>query len=214
MAEQDAIERKLNEELLLEALQGARQAGADYAEVRGLAEMQSDVRVKNGEINKMMTREDNGWGLNVRIGAGWGYASSAELTGKSVHEIVAQAVQLAKASGRVQPKGQAATYGQPSKSTGEYRSPVQIDPFRVPPREQLEMLFSAEANLRRFDRVKVSEAHLQAFRSFKFFANTEGAHQRQFITETGGGFSARPVGCPYTYHKDNGPGGQHGRARE
>jgi TldD protein len=212
MAETDAIERKLNEELLLAALQAARQGGADYAEVRGLAEMQSDVRVKNGEINKMMTREDNGWGLNVRIGAGWGFASSAELTGKSVQEIAAQAVQLAKASGQVQPKGQAAAYGQPSKSTGEYRSPVQIDPFRVPPREQLEMLFSAEANLRRFDRVKVSEAHLQAFRSFKFFANTEGAHQRQFITETGGGLSAIAVEGPYSYQRTFGRGGNYGQA--
>lgn len=212
MAEQDAIESKLNQELLLAALDAARRAGADYAEVRGLAELQSDVRVKNGEINKMMTREDNGWGLNVRMGAGWGYASSAELTGKSVQEIASQAVQLAAASNRVQPKDATIPYGQPSKSTGEYRNPVQIDPFRVPPREQLEMLFSAEANLRRHDRVKVSECHIQAFQSFKFFANTEGAHQRQFITETGGGLSAIAVEGPYSYQRTYGRGGNYGQA--
>ncbi|MDB5080413.1 MAG: hypothetical protein JWP00_2337 [Chloroflexi bacterium] len=212
MAEKEAIERKLDEELMLAALEQARQAGADYAEVRGLAELQSEVRVKNGEINKMMSREDNGWGLNVRIGAGWGFASSAELTGKSVKEITAQAIQLAAASARVQPRGQAANYGTPSTASGEYRSPVQIDPFRVPPREQLEMLFSAEANLRRFDRVKVSESHLQAFHSFKFFANTEGARQRQFITETGGGLSAIAVEGPYSYQRTYGRGGNYGQA--
>lgn len=212
MAEQEPIERKLNEELLLDALEQARRGGADYAEVRGLAEMQNEVRVKNSEINKMMSREDNGWGLNVRVGAGWGFASSAELSSRSVQEISAQALQLAAASARVQPKGQAASYGQPSKASGEYRSPVQIDPFKVPPREQLEMLFSAEANLRRFDRVKVSEVHLQAFRSFKFFANTEGARQRQFITESGGGMSAIAVEGPYSYQRTYGRGGNFGQA--
>src|SRR4051794_8761645 len=121
MAELEPIERKLNEELLMAALEEARNGGADYAEGGGLAEMQNEVRVKNGETNRMMSREDNGWGLNVRIGAGWGFASSAELTGRSVKEISAQALQLAAASGKVQPKGQAANYGQPSKESGEYR---------------------------------------------------------------------------------------------
>jgi TldD protein len=212
MTEPEAIELKLNAELLLDALERALNGGAAYAEVRGVAAIQNEVRVKNGEIKQMMSGEDNGWGLNVRVGAGWGFASSAELTPQSVQQITAQALHLAAASARVQPKGQAGSYGPPSTASGEYRSPVQIDPFKVPPREQLEMLFSAEANLRRFERVKVSEAHLQAFKSYKFFANTAGASQRQFITESGGGLSAIAVEGPYSYQRTFGRGGNYGQA--
>lgn len=208
---QPAEEQRLDEELLLAALEEARKAGADYAEVRGSAGLTSEVQVRNGQIGKLQTRQDNGWSLNVRVGAGWGFASSAELSPRSVKQIGQQAFELAAASASVQPKGQTANYGPPSTAVGEYASPVQIDPFKVPVQEQLEMLFGAEANLKRASRVKVSEVHLMAFRTWKFYANTTGARQRQLIVECGGGLSAIAREGTQSYQRTFGRFGNYGQ---
>lgn len=205
------IEKTLDESLLLSALEIARAQGATYAEVRGLSGLQSEVRVKNGQLNKMQTRQDTGWGINVRIGAGWGFASSALLNAQSVKQLVERATQLAAASNNVQPQEQTEKYGAPSTAQGEYRSQVQLDPFKVPPQEQLEMLSGAEANLRRASRVKVSEAHLLAFQTWKFFASTAGALQKQLITETGGGASAIAVEGTQSYQRTFGRFGNYGQ---
>jgi len=204
-------ENGLNEALLLSALEMAQKSGAVYAEVRGLVGLQSEVRIKNGLINKMQLKEEAGWGINVRVGAGWGFASSAALNEQNVRAIVAQALQLAAASNKVQPPAQAEYYGPPSTVSGEYQSAVQVDPFRVPPQEQLEMLYSAEANLRQASRVKISESHLMAFRTRKFFANTAGAVQRQLITECGGGLSAIALEGAQSYQRTYGRFGNFGQ---
>jgi len=205
-------EQGLDEKLMLLALEAAERAGADYAEVRGVSSLEDEVRVKNGQLNKVQRTRDSGWGLNVRVGAGWGFASSAELSTTNVKRVVNQAVQLAAASATVQPTGYLEKYGQPSTAVGDYETVVQIDPFKVPNSERLEMLFAAEANLRRATRVKVSEAHLQAFRTWKFFANTTGARQHQLITETGGGLTAIAVEDNYSYQRTYGRGGNFGQA--
>jgi TldD protein len=195
------IEAQLDENLLMAALDAARQAGADYAEVRALSGLQDTVRLKNGQVQKIQSEQNNGWGLNVRVGPGWGFASSAELSTESVKQVAAQAFQIAAASAKVQPQNQAESYGPPSTARGEYITPVQIDPFKVPLSERLEMLMGAEANMKRAGRVKVSQSHVDAFRTWKFFANTAGAEQRQLITETGGGLSAIAVEGNYSYQR-------------
>ncbi len=207
-----ATEQTLDEKLMLLALEAAERAGVDYAEVRGVSSLEDEVRVKNGQLNKVQRTRDSGWGLNVRLGAGWGFASSAELSAVSVKGVVSQAIQLAAASAMVQPSGYLEKYGQPSTAVGDYETVVQIDPFKVPNSERLEMLFAAEANLRRATRVKVSQTHLQAFRTWKFFANTTGARQHQLITETGGGMEAIAVEENYSYQRTYGRGGNFGQA--
>jgi TldD protein len=192
------IEEKLNEKLLLASLELAQSRGAVYAEVRGLSGLQEEVRIKNGEVSRIQAQVDTGWGLNVRIGNGWGFASSAELSEKSVKSVVEEAVQLAQASAKVATVG---VFGTPSTATGEYNTTVQIDPFKVPLSERMEFMTSAEANLRRANRVKVGQAHVHAFRTFKFFANTEGANQRQLITESGAGLSAIAQEGNYSYQR-------------
>jgi TldD protein len=205
------LEKTFDENLLLSALELAEKAGASYAEVRGEAGLKSEVRVKNSRLDKSQTRQDAGWSINVRVGSGWGFASTAILNEQSVRQTVARAVQLAAASARVQPQTQTEKYGPPSTAQGEYRSLVQIDPFKVPPQEQLEMLSGAEANLRRASRVKTSEAHLLAFQTWKFFANTVGARQRQLITECGGGLSAIAVEGQQSYQRTFGRFGNFGQ---
>jgi TldD protein len=194
-------------------LELAEKVGVDYAEVRGSSELHDELRVKNSQLNKIEQTQSSGWGLQVRVGSGWGFASSAELSEASVRRVVSQAFQLAAASAKVQ-AGQSdlEKYGKPSTAIGEYITSVQLDPFKVPNSERLEMLYGAEANLRLSKRVQVAEAHLEAFRTWKFFANTAGAQQHQLITESGGGLSAIAVEGGYSYQRTFGQGGNYGQA--
>lgn len=190
---------QLDETLLMAALDAARKLGADYAEVRGRAGLEDEVRLRNGEISRLQTRRNNGWGLQVRKGAGWGFASSADLTPASVNDVAAKAFEIAAASARVQRAGNLATWGEPSTASGYYESPVEVDPFKVPLDERLEMLFSADAEMRKHDRVRATTVYVQAFRTWKFYANTAGAVQRQLIVESGGGLNARAAHEGYNY---------------
>jgi TldD protein len=203
------IEEKLDEKLLLAALESAQIGGAVYAEIRGLSGLQEEVKIKNGEVSRIQSQVDSGWGLNVRVGRGWGFASSAELSEKSVKKVVAEALLLAQASAKV---STIELFGTPSSESGEYQTTLQIDPFKVPLSERMEMMGSAEANLRRAVRVKVGQAHVHAFRTFKYFANTEGARQRQLITESGAGLSAIAVEGNYSYQRTYGRFGNYSQA--
>src|SRR5439155_3570299 len=56
-----------------------------------------------------------------------------------------------------------------------------------------DLLFRADAIMRRNAGVKVAEGNVIAVRNHKFFANTEGAFLEQIIYESGGGISATAV---------------------
>src|ERR1051326_9036075 len=78
-------------------------------------------------------------------------------------------------------------------SAGKYVTPIQVDPFSISLEDKLDLLFKADAIMRRNAGVKVAEGNVLAVRSHKFFASTEGAFVEQVIYETGGAISATAV---------------------
>src|SRR5205807_3198603 len=108
-----------------------------------------------------------------------------------IERVTALAVQIARASALV--PGERVDLGAAMKSVGKYTTPIQVDPFMIPLEEKLDLLFRADAIMRRNAGVKVVESNVLAVRNHKFFANTDGAFLEQVIYETGGAIGATAV---------------------
>jgi TldD protein len=178
------------------ALDTACVRGATYADVRIVQRREQSISVKNGVVESLSETEDHGFGVRAIADGAWGFASSAALSKAEVERVAAQAVEIARASACV--KREPVDIGPPVTSTGVYCTPIEIDPFDVPPEDKVALLLEADAAMRRAMRgvagVTTAKGVLTCLRERKTFANTEGAFVEQEIVETGGGLTAVAVG--------------------
>src|SRR5262245_37949013 len=153
------------------ALDRARDLGAAYADVRVVETQRENITIKNGTVEGLSLGEDQGFGVRVLANGAWGFASSSILDNDTLDRVVAQAVQIAKASARVRPKP--ADIGSPQRYVDSYKTPIQIDPFTVPLEEKISVLAAANENLRKVKGIMVANTALTAIRENKLFASTE-----------------------------------------
>jgi TldD protein len=182
---------RLMKDLTDHALNIAKLKSARYADIRIIDRREQVVSVKNGNVDGIGDQNSQGFGVRVLVNNSWGFASSAFITKAEIERVTALAVQIAKASGVV--PGEAVDLGEPVRTTGQYKTPIAVDPFGISLEEKLDLLFRADAIIRRNAGVKVSEGNVLAVRSQKFYANTEGAFQEQVIYESGGAIAATAV---------------------
>ena len=174
---------------LLSDLMDAASGLADYADVRHVRLREEAIAMRNGELDELDARDEEGFGVRVRLGGGWGFAAARGSDRAAAEEALARALAIAAA----QPHrgGQPLTREPPAH--GSYVSPAATDPFSVSLDDKLTLLAEADAALRREPRVKVALAQLQSRLEQKVFASTDGALCEQRLTECGGGIEATAV---------------------
>ena len=177
--------------LIEHALDIARLRSARYADIRIHDRREQVVSVKNGNVDGIGDQDSQGFGVRVLVNDSWGFASSAYLSKEEIERVTMLALQVARASGVV--PGEPVDLGEPVTTTGTYITPIQTDPFAVSLEEKLDLLFRADAIMRRNAGVKVVESNVLAVRHRKYFGNTEGAFLEQTIYETGGAIAATAV---------------------
>jgi TldD protein len=178
-------------ELTEHALDVARIEGARYADIRILERREQVASVKNGNVDGIGDQESQGFGIRVLVDNSWGFASSAYLNRNEIERVASMAVKVARASAMV--PGEPVNLGPAATDTGTYTTPIKIDPFSISLEAKLELLFQANAIMRRNAGVKVAEGNVLAIRNHKFFANSEGAFLEQVLYETGGAIAATAV---------------------
>ena len=185
------------------ALDTARSGGADYADVRVVANREERIVVRNGVVETMTADESVGLGIRALYRGAWGFASTREVTTRSADEAAGQAVRIARASARVNGMRRSARelLGPPVSSHGRYVTPVGIDPFGVSPEEKLAVLLAADAEMAATPLVSARMANLLFIREERAFANTDGAAVQQTIYEAGGGIQATAVGSGETQRR-------------
>src|SRR5262245_57628245 len=178
-------------ELIDHALNVAKLKWARYADIRIIDRREQVVSVKNGNVDGIGDQDSQGFGVRVLVNNSWGFASSASLNKTEIERVTALAVKIATASGAV--PGERVDIGQPVNITGTYTTPIVTDPFRVSLEDKLDLLFRADAIMRRNAGVKVAEGNVIAVRNHKFFGNTDGAFLEQTVYECGGAIAATAV---------------------
>jgi TldD protein len=175
----------------LEALEAARAAGAEYADVRAVETRREDLRVKNGRVAAVTNREDRGFGVRLLVEGAWGFASSALLSRDEAVRVAREAARIARASARVAAAPVRLAPVEPVVAS--WRTPCRVDPFRVPLTEKIDRLLRADAALRRVRGVTIAQAELSFRRDRKVFVSTEGAVIEQELLRSGAGMSAVAV---------------------
>ncbi len=203
-------------ELALRAIDAARRAGASYADVRINRNRTQSVGTREQRITGFQDSETFGFGVRVLAGGAWGFAASRELTLDEVERVARQAVAQARANGALQKHPVELAPAEVVRD-GQWRSPIQIDPFEVPVEEKVALLLAAnQAALGAGARFATSSMFF--VREEKTFASSEGS----FITQTlyralpqmnvtavsGGDFQSRlstpvqPMGLGYEHVRD------------
>src|SRR5579864_4108234 len=109
------------------ALDTATQRGADYCDVRIVNDRQRALATKNGKIGHASDSESLGIGIRALVNRAWGFASTDDLSRESVEATAGRAIEIARASARVQQHPiELATE---KAVTVEWANPCKIDPF-------------------------------------------------------------------------------------
>ena len=170
------------------ALNLASLKGASYADARIVDERSRSLATKNGKIGSAADSESLGIGVRVIADGTWGFASSDELSRKSVEDTAARAVEIARASARV--KHGEIQFAPEKAVTAEWVSPFQIDPFSISVEQNLDLLLKIDSELRSVSGVTLAETNLNFKREEQWFVSSEGAdiHQTKYVS--GAGYAA------------------------
>jgi TldD protein len=170
------------------AVDAAISAGASYADARAVLRRAQSVNTKNGRVENVSDVESEGIGVRVLVDGAWGFACDSRLTEDGARAAAARAAAFAKAAGG---RG-AKSLAPPAAKSGEYRTPVRIDPFAISLGDKVALCLRAEEALRHDD-VKVTQCAVRALREHKVLATSDGAVIEQEIVESGGGVDAIAV---------------------
>jgi len=166
-------------ELALRALDAARSAGAQYADVRISAGRTQNISARDRRVAGINDRETFGFGVRTLVDGAWGFAASSLVTAEEVTRVARQAVEQARAnrSALRRPVELAPTEAVPN---GVWRSPARIDPFDVDLKDKAELLLAANAAALAVNGARFVNSSMFFLRDEKTYANTEGS----VITQT------------------------------
>jgi TldD protein len=167
------------------AVDAALGAGASYADARAVLLRRQYVVTKNGQVDDLSDAESEGIGVRVLVDGAWGFAGEGRLDEAAARDAALRATAFAKAA----PGRHETTLAPVEPHTGEYRTPVERDPFEVPLSEKVDLCLRAEEGMRQPD-VIVTTAMVRAQREHKVLVSSVGTVVEQELVECGGGIDA------------------------
>jgi len=129
-------------ELAMRALDAAKTAGAEYADVRIAQYRSQSVQTRERRVQGLGDTETAGIGVRTLVNGAWGFAATADLTPDAVVTVARKAVAQARSNRAALTKPiMLAPYGPVQK--GEWKSPIKIDPFTVTVADKVALLLAA-----------------------------------------------------------------------
>jgi TldD protein len=172
---------------LLTELMATAEGRCTYAEARHVDVRSEWIAVLSGRIDGLSSTGSEGIGVRVRVGGGWGFAATREVTRAGAEAALAHALVIAES----QPSAPSTPLAPVAPARGHWASPHEVDPFAISLEDKLDLLFAAEAALRTGDeRLVRTTATASAWRQRKAFASTEGAACTQELVAAGAGIAA------------------------
>ncbi len=180
----------MNERLsaVLAALREKR--GVEYADIRVHDITEESISTENQKVQDLSTSRSHGYGIRVFSDGALGFAASQDFA--RMQDTAEHALEIARASRPV--RKSPVRLADKETVVDHYSTPIEVDPFTVSRGEKLDLLFSAEEQMREHAALFRTEGSMNFRREDKTFADTEGSHITQRLYESGGGISAYAVG--------------------
>src|SRR5438270_5304301 len=167
--------------------QNARDAavrrGVSYADVRVIEDRERHVSTKNGKAGDVSISSSIGLGVRVLDRGCWGFAATDDLTPGGIEVAAALAVEIARASAVA--KKHDIELAPEDRYVADWEAPCRIDPFSISVDQNLDLLLSIDAELRRQAGVTLAEASMNFTRTRQVFASSIGSLIDQTRSVTG-----------------------------
>lgn len=174
------------------AVQGALDAGAEYADARVVITRTEAINVQNRNLDRYDLSEAVGVGVRALIGSSWGFAATADLAPAAIRSAGEEAAAIARASALV--PGPPLEFADVPIHQTEWETPYEEDPFAVSTSEKVGLLVGVTETLREIDGVAIATGHLTFWDTNKWFVSSQGHRIHQHLVESGGGFDATAIG--------------------
>ncbi|HLE57907.1 MAG TPA: TldD/PmbA family protein [Rhodothermia bacterium] len=180
------------EDLAMEALNAAKAAGAQYADVRIGRYRRQSINTRERQITGVSDNESYGIGVRTLLGGAWGFAATATMTPAGVQQAAQQAARLSRAARSIMKKP--VELAPVAAVKGTWRTPVTRDPVDVPIEEKVALLLAANEAALKVPKIRFATSGLQALREEKTLATTEGTLITQTYVRVNPSFSATALG--------------------
>lgn len=154
-------------EAIKETLAYLKKKKVEYADIRQVRRLSEDIQVKNGTVEGISCDEDQGFGIRIIANGAWGFASSSILSAAEMKRVANKALEIAKASSII--KKELAGLSPAEVFQDQYISKYEVDPFKVPLEEKIELLLRATEILRKNPKIKVAEGSMDFYKTEKAF---------------------------------------------
>ncbi len=174
------------------ALNAAQMAGADYADIRITTNRSQFVATREAIVAGVQDSETSGFGIRVLVDGTWGFAASRDVTMDEVARVARVAVEQGRANRAAQLRPVELA---PLDWTGrgEWRSPVEVEPFDIAIEDKVALLLEANAAALAVNGVAFANSNMRFLREEKFFASTDGVITDQTIYKSAGGVNVTAV---------------------
>ncbi|MFN9119351.1 MAG: metallopeptidase TldD-related protein [Gemmatimonas sp.] len=178
--------------LMQVALDAAMSGGASYADVRVNARRQQNVNTRDRIVQGVSDTDTYGLGVRTLIDGAWGFAATSRLDKDSVATAARAAIGQARANraSQLRPVVLAPT---PGNQVGEWKSPIEVDPFTVAITDKVAYLLAANEAALKVKGVRNVTSSMFFLREEKSLMTSDGSYIVQTIYRTSPGMSITAV---------------------
>ena len=179
-------------ELMQVALDVAKAGGASYADVRVAARRQQNVGTRDRIVTNVGDTDTFGLGVRTLIDGAWGFAATSNLTRDSIAQVTRLALEQSRANraSQLKPVVLAPT---PGKQVGEWKSPINVDPFTIAIPDKVALLLAANEAALRVKGVRQVSSNMFFLREEKTLMTSDGSYLVQTIYRTSPGMNITAV---------------------
>jgi TldD protein len=182
----------LEDDLMADALQAARDAGAAWADVRVGRYRSQNINTRERQITGVSDGESYGMGIRTLVDGAWGFAATSAMTKDGVVKAARESARLSRAASSAQRRR--VELAPTPVVTGTWQTPIKQDPLEVAIEDKVAMLLAANEAALGVRGIRFVNSGLQLLREIKMYANSEGSKTTQTFIRVGPSFSATAVG--------------------
>jgi TldD protein len=170
-------------DLMMEALDAARAAGAVYADVRIGRYRNNFINTREQQIIQVVDTDSVGCGVRALVDGTWGFAATRALARDSVAAAARQAVAIAKANRIARDRLVELTPVEVSPDA-TWKSAFTIDPWSIPIEQKVDLLLKANAEAMKVPTVQFVFSSMYFVKEDRSFASTDGSVITQTIVRS------------------------------
>jgi len=157
------------------AMNAAQSLGADYADIRIQKTRSESIFLRNLSIKRTNMNTLNGYGIRILKNGAWGFAHNYIFEKEAIFATVKKAFSIAENSAKLK-NGEGISLAQERSYIDTFRTKTEIDPFKIPIREKIDLMLEVNKTLLNYEKIKVAYFRLFSQTDEKLFASTLGTN--------------------------------------